>query len=79
MRRFACLSALTVLCLAPALAPAAEGDYVLKAGKVYRVDGGGERPLEDAAPQRAEEGEIAVPIPAAGRGGKAPAAGLGRA
>lgn len=104
MRRSAYWLALTVLCLAPALALAAEGDYELKAGKVYRVDGGGERPLEDVEPQRAdtdagpwawvlvdpgagaltiwessvkdekdwgddertEEGEITVPVPAAG-------------
>lgn len=38
--------------LAPAGAWAAEGDYLLKAAKVYRVDGGKERLLEDAEPQR---------------------------
>ena len=42
--------------LAPAGAWAAEGDYLLKAGKVYRVDGDRERPLEDVEPQRAETG-----------------------
>lgn len=56
MRRSACLLALLALCLAPALAPAAEGDYLLKVGKVYRVDGGRERPLEDTEPQRADTG-----------------------
>ncbi len=37
--------------LAPARARAAEGDYILKDGNIYRVDGGKERLLEDESPQ----------------------------
>lgn len=50
MRRSAYWLALTALCLAPALALAAEGDYVLKAGKVCRVDEGGAVPPASWAP-----------------------------
>ena len=56
-RKFFAALLACALCAGGALVPesawAGEGDYVLKDGKVYRVDGGKETLLEDAEPERA--------------------------